>query len=169
MQPFWGLSARRATRILSHFPNGTACQLERTWNPQSGRIVTERWCHLHGWEPQPSPYTAAGSLQGGWTPFQHLPSLTATFLGCWGQPTGPGLGLRQSLHRPAERRAASTIPFSFCSPKLRGSSGATVLGLAPSSPTMGAAVVSPTYPANTLSLATTGQEQPSWIRRSSLL
>lgn len=94
-------------------------------------------------QPPPSSRQPAGC---GGTPFQHLPSLTATFLGGWGQPMGPGLGLRQSLHRPAERRAASAVPFSFCCPKLRGSSGATVLGLAPSSPTMGAAVVTPTYP-----------------------
>lgn len=112
------------------------------WEDCHGKVVPSPWV---GTAAQPL-HSSRQPARCGWTPFQHLPSLTATFLVCWGQPMGPGLGLRQSLHRPAERRAASTIPFSFCSPKLRGSSGATVLGLAPSSPTMGAAVVTPTYP-----------------------
>lgn len=112
------------------------------WEDCHGKVVPSPWVGT-AVQPLHSSRQPAGC---GWSPFQHLPSLTATFLGCWGQPMGPGLGLRQSLHRPAERRAASAVPFSFCSPKLRGSSGATVLGLAPSSPTMGAAVVTPTYP-----------------------
>lgn len=119
---------------------------EEHGTPEVGGLSRKGGAISMGGNCSPGLHSSRQPAGCGWSPFQHLPSLTATFLGCWGQPMGPGLGLRQSLHRPAERRAASAVPFSFCSPKLRGSSGATVLGLAPSSPTMGAAVVTPTYP-----------------------